>query len=236
MAPLTRGLELLGWAISYALASTRLATPQRLPGPTPCADWDLGLLLRHVSDSVGVLHEAITTGCIGSGPAAEDDEPDPDVVSGLYRRAGCWPPALRPPQPPRPRTWSPSVTRNCPRRWPSPPGPSRSLFMAGTSRSRAAAAGRSRRTWPLCCCRSPRCSSLPAAGRDCSPTRSRCLGGPAPGTNWSPSSAVSRTAGGPALWPPLIQAPVAPPQPAPRRFPRAHLVYLYRPPDCLGGR
>jgi uncharacterized protein (TIGR03086 family) len=46
------------------------------------------LLLRHVSDSVGVLHEAITTGCIGSGPAAEDDEPDPDVVSGLYRRAG----------------------------------------------------------------------------------------------------------------------------------------------------
>ena len=61
MAPLTRGLELLGWAISYALASTRLATPQRLPGPTPCADWDLGLLLRHVSDSVGVLHEAITT-------------------------------------------------------------------------------------------------------------------------------------------------------------------------------
>jgi uncharacterized protein (TIGR03086 family) len=88
MAPLTRGLELLGWAISYALASTRLATPQRLPGPTPCADWDLGLLLRHVSDSVGVLHEAITTGCVGSGPAAEDDEPDPDVVSGLYRRAG----------------------------------------------------------------------------------------------------------------------------------------------------
>jgi uncharacterized protein (TIGR03086 family) len=88
MAPLTRGLELLGWAISYALTSTRLATPQRLPCPTPCADWDLGLLLRHVSDSVGVLHEAITTGCIGSGPPAEDDEPDPDVVSGLYRRAG----------------------------------------------------------------------------------------------------------------------------------------------------
>lgn len=88
MAPLTRGLELLGWAISYALASTRLATPQRLPGPTPCADWDLGALLRHVSDSVGVLHEAITTGCIGSGPAADADGPDPDVVSGLYRRAG----------------------------------------------------------------------------------------------------------------------------------------------------
>ena len=88
MAPLTRGFELLGWAISYALASTRLATPQRLPGPTPCAGWDLGWLLHHVSDSVDVVHQAITTGCIDSGPAAADDGPDPDVVSGLQRRAG----------------------------------------------------------------------------------------------------------------------------------------------------
>ena len=88
MAPLTRGHELLGWAISYALTSARLATPQRLPAPTPCAGWDLGVLLHHVSDSVGVLHEAITTGCVGSGPAADDDGPDPDVVASLYRRAG----------------------------------------------------------------------------------------------------------------------------------------------------
>jgi uncharacterized protein (TIGR03086 family) len=88
VAPLTRGFELLGWAISYALASARLATPQRLPCPTPCAGWDLGLLLHHVSDSVDVLHEAITTGRVGSGPPAGDDGPDPDVVSVLYRRAG----------------------------------------------------------------------------------------------------------------------------------------------------
>jgi uncharacterized protein (TIGR03086 family) len=88
MAPLTRGLELLGWAISYALASTRLATPQHLRCPTPCAGWDLGLLLGHVSDSVGVLHEAISTGCIASGPAAGEDEPDPDPIRSLDRRAG----------------------------------------------------------------------------------------------------------------------------------------------------
>jgi uncharacterized protein (TIGR03086 family) len=93
VAPLTRGLELLGWAISYAVASARLATPQRLSCPTPCAGWDLGSLLHHVSDSVGVVHEAITTGCIGPGstgpgPAAGDDGPDRDPVSGLYRRAG----------------------------------------------------------------------------------------------------------------------------------------------------
>jgi uncharacterized protein (TIGR03083 family) len=108
MAPLTRGLELLGWAISYAVASARLATPQRLSCPTPCAGWDLGSLLHHVSDSVGVVHEAITTGCIGAGltgtgltgtgstgtgstgagPAAGDGGPDRDPVSDLYRRAG----------------------------------------------------------------------------------------------------------------------------------------------------
>ena len=148
MAPLTRGLELLGWAVSYALASTRLATPQRLPCPTPCAGWDLGLLLHHVSDSVGVLHEAITAGCIGSGPAPGDDGPGPDPVSGLYRRAGRLLAACAPAGP-GPGTWSPSVTANWPRRWSWPPGPSRSPSMAGTSRSRAAATGRSRRTWRL---------------------------------------------------------------------------------------
>lgn len=108
MAPLTRGLELLGWAISYAVASARLATPQRLSCPTPCAGWDLASLLHHVSDSVGVVHEAITTGCIGTGLtgagltgtgsagtgstgtglAAGNGGPDRDPVSGLYRRAG----------------------------------------------------------------------------------------------------------------------------------------------------
>ena len=62
--------------------------PRNVSRPTPCAGWDLGVLLHHVSDSVGVLHEAITAGCVGSGPAADDDGPDPDLVGSLYRRAG----------------------------------------------------------------------------------------------------------------------------------------------------
>jgi uncharacterized protein (TIGR03086 family) len=88
VAPLKRGFELLGWAISYAQASAGLATAQRLSCPTPCAGWDLALLLHHVSDSVAVVHEAITAGCIGAGPAPGDDGPEPDPVTGLYRRAG----------------------------------------------------------------------------------------------------------------------------------------------------
>lgn len=106
MAPLTRGLELLGWAVSYALASAGLATSRRLSSPTPCAGWDLEWLLRHVGDSVSVLHEAITAGCIGigatgtgahghgpgpgpgPGPEPGGGRPRPDPVADLYRRAG----------------------------------------------------------------------------------------------------------------------------------------------------
>ncbi len=87
MAPLTRGLELLGSAVSYALASTRLATPQRLSCPTPCAGWDVESLLRHVSDSLGVLHEALTAGYVSPGPPPGDGGPGPDPVGGLQLRA-----------------------------------------------------------------------------------------------------------------------------------------------------
>jgi uncharacterized protein (TIGR03086 family) len=83
MVPLTRGLELLGAGVSYALTSSRLATPQLLSCPTPCAGWDLGVLVHHVSDSVSVLHEAIAAGYIGSGPAPGGEGPGPDPVSGL---------------------------------------------------------------------------------------------------------------------------------------------------------
>ena len=61
MAPLSRGLELLESAVSYALAGAGMATPQLLSCPTPCLGWDLETLLDHLSDSIGVLHEAIAT-------------------------------------------------------------------------------------------------------------------------------------------------------------------------------
>ena len=62
VAPLSRGLELLESAVGYALAGAALGTPQLLSRPTPCAGWDLEMLLDHVSDSIGVLHEAIAAG------------------------------------------------------------------------------------------------------------------------------------------------------------------------------
>ena len=69
MAPLSSGLELLESAVSYALAGAALGTPQLLQRPTPCPGWDLGALLDHVSDSIGVLHEAITAGAAAANAA-----------------------------------------------------------------------------------------------------------------------------------------------------------------------
>jgi uncharacterized protein (TIGR03086 family) len=63
VAPLSRGLELLDSAVSYALAGAGLGTAELLSHPTPCLGWDLATLLDHVSDSIGVLHLAITASC-----------------------------------------------------------------------------------------------------------------------------------------------------------------------------
>jgi uncharacterized protein (TIGR03086 family) len=88
MAPLSRGLELLESAVSYTLAGATLVTPQLLSRPTPCPDWDLEMLLDHVSDSIGVLHEALATGCVGASAAPPDySGPGPDPVARLRGQA-----------------------------------------------------------------------------------------------------------------------------------------------------
>jgi uncharacterized protein (TIGR03086 family) len=86
MASLTRGLQLLASAVRYALAGAGLVTPPLLSCPTPCADWDLEVLLGHVSDSAGVLYQAITAGCAGSAPLSDDGPPGLDPVRGLHRQ------------------------------------------------------------------------------------------------------------------------------------------------------
>ena len=87
MAPLSKGLELLESAIGYALAAATLGTPQLLSRPTPCAGWDLEMLLDHVSDSIGVLHEAIATEIAGASAAPMGNSTRPDPVARLRGRA-----------------------------------------------------------------------------------------------------------------------------------------------------
>lgn len=87
MAALTRGLWLLRSAVTYALAEVGPATSARLAGPTPCAGWDLELLLRHVADSLKVLSEAITVGSAGPWPQPWDEPQGDDPVESLHRHA-----------------------------------------------------------------------------------------------------------------------------------------------------
>ncbi|HEY3007734.1 MAG TPA: TIGR03086 family metal-binding protein [Micromonosporaceae bacterium] len=86
MAPLSTGPELLESAVSYALAGAALATPQFLSRPTPCPSWDLEKLLDHVSDSIGVLHDAISGEGVRAAPPGHPG-PGPDLAARLFGQA-----------------------------------------------------------------------------------------------------------------------------------------------------
>ena len=57
-------IGLLAGAISYMLGVCALVGPGDMALPTPCADWDLGMLLAHLSDSMADLETAIRTGSL----------------------------------------------------------------------------------------------------------------------------------------------------------------------------
>ena len=81
--------DLLEIAIGYAVGSLSCVTPGSLCYPTPCAAWDLGALLEHVSDSLAALHEAIAIGWVSldvlaRAPVSSAD----DLVTSLRTRAG----------------------------------------------------------------------------------------------------------------------------------------------------
>jgi uncharacterized protein (TIGR03086 family) len=87
VARLNSGLLLLDAAVSYALAGAGMVTPQLRSRPTPCPGWDLGMLLDHLGDSIGVLHEAIATGGVSPGPAQGDNGPGQDPVARVRAQA-----------------------------------------------------------------------------------------------------------------------------------------------------
>lgn len=77
MAALSRGLELLESAVGYLLGGTALVNPQLLSHPTPCRGWDLEMLLEHVSDSIGLLDDAMASGRVSATPDHRGSRPDP---------------------------------------------------------------------------------------------------------------------------------------------------------------
>jgi uncharacterized protein (TIGR03086 family) len=84
------GRELLQQAIDYALASTDLVTAPLLPRPTPCATWNLGMLLCHFGDSVDALAEGLTDGAVSLTPVASPANiTEPDAGPAGLLRARC---------------------------------------------------------------------------------------------------------------------------------------------------
>ena len=66
---------LLVGAIGYTLGVCALVEPGDMTLPTPCAEWDLGTLLAHLSASMADLETAIRTGAL-------DVERPPDSAAG----------------------------------------------------------------------------------------------------------------------------------------------------------
>jgi uncharacterized protein (TIGR03086 family) len=66
------GARLLEPSISYALGVVPAVTPELLSRPTPCAEWDLRMLLGHACESLAAFSEGIEAGRVGLDPAAED--------------------------------------------------------------------------------------------------------------------------------------------------------------------
>ncbi|QXJ26314.1 TIGR03086 family protein [Actinomadura graeca] len=91
------GPGILEGAVEFALEALDGVTGGALPAPTPCRDWDLGMLLRHTGDSLAALLEAVDTGRVGLVPEAdpppEGDPADALVVAfraGAERLLGAW--------------------------------------------------------------------------------------------------------------------------------------------------
>jgi uncharacterized protein (TIGR03086 family) len=84
-SPVTGG-DLLGQAIGYALRSVAAVTPMLLTRPTPCADWDLLMLLRHSCESLSALGEGMDLGRVHQA-AADNDAPGTDPAELFTARA-----------------------------------------------------------------------------------------------------------------------------------------------------
>ena len=86
--------RLLEPSISYALSLVLAVTPELLPRPTPCRAWDLGMLLRHASESLAAFCDGIEAGRVGLNPAAEDGDLVADPARVFRDRAcqllGAW--------------------------------------------------------------------------------------------------------------------------------------------------
>jgi uncharacterized protein (TIGR03086 family) len=65
---------LLAGALRYALSVCALVKPTELASPTPCTEWDIRALLRHLGESVADLEAGLRTGSLDDAEAVADLE------------------------------------------------------------------------------------------------------------------------------------------------------------------
>ena len=87
-APVARlaGPELLERAVGYTRGSLMLVASADLDARTPCHDWDLLALLRHMNDALAAFTEAAEIGYVDLVPVSGTD-PGADLVERLKNRA-----------------------------------------------------------------------------------------------------------------------------------------------------
>jgi uncharacterized protein (TIGR03086 family) len=81
---------LLERAIAYTLVSMDAVAAPLLSRPTPCAGWDLGALVGHLNDSVGVLREGIDSRCIARHAPPDAGEPVATFRVRARELLGAW--------------------------------------------------------------------------------------------------------------------------------------------------
>ena len=109
MAGLTGAVLLLEQAVGYGLGCVDDVSPGALRLPTPCADWDLEALLRHLCESMSALREAPDRGRVALLPR---DPPATDLVTAVRGGARALLESWRRRAATRPTSWAAS-SRAC---------------------------------------------------------------------------------------------------------------------------
>lgn len=89
----TDAVGLLERSIGYALGSIQGIRYEELGRATPCAGWDLRMLLRHLNDSVAALQEAVDGDQIATSstePSAVGTDPAGALRTATARLLGSW--------------------------------------------------------------------------------------------------------------------------------------------------